>query len=469
MVGSPAIEEVLNPSRRTEVVGTFAVATAADVDAAVVAAAREQPGWAATPVADRCAALRRIADSIEARAEELAVLLAREAGIPIGEARGEARIAAAGFRNAAEVAVEVLTTREISGPDARVRIAHRPIGVVAAIVPWNAPLALTAQKLAPALVAGNGVVLKPSPVAPLAVSLLADLVAAQLPEGLLGLVVGDAEVGAALIEHPRVRKVSFTGGGATARRIMRSAADSLTRIHFELGGNDAAIVLDDADVAMTAERLALTAFRRAGQVCYAVKRVYLPAARAGELTEAILDAVGRLAVGDAVDERATMGPVVNRAQFDNVAGLAAAAAASGRRVHDLGRRVDEQSWGEGWFLPPRVVSDARPDDELVRVEQFGPILPLIVYDAEDDAIAWANDTEYGLGSSVWSTDEERALAVASRLEAGVTFVNNHRLSLAAFRHVPFGGVKQSGMGWENSPAGLAEYLDFHSVDLHPLD
>lgn len=414
-------------------------------------------------------ALGRIADAIDARAEELALLLAREAGIPIGEARGEARIAAAGFRNAGQVALEVLPPREFADLGGRVRVGYRPIGVVAAIVPWNAPLALTAQKLGPALAAGNGVVLKPSPVAPLAVSLLARLVAAEVPEGLLGLVVGDGDVGAALIAHPRVRKVSFTGGGATARAIMRSAADSLTKIHFELGGNDAAIVLDDADAALTAARLAQTAFRRAGQVCYAVKRVYLPASRAAEITDALVAELTRLNVGDPVDDAAAMGPVVNQPQFDHIARLAAGAAASDRRVLDLGTALDPDAWGDGWFLPPRLVTDAQQDDEIVQVEQFGPILPLVVYDTEDAAIGWANDTEYGLGSSVWSSDEDRALAVAGRLEAGITFVNNHRLSLAAFRHAPFGGVKQSGMGWENSPAGLTEYLEFHSIDVHPTD
>jgi acyl-CoA reductase-like NAD-dependent aldehyde dehydrogenase len=461
--------EVRNPSRRSEIVGEFTPATPDDVDAALAAAARAQPAWAATSIAERVVALLRVADAIDARAEELGMLLAREAGIPIGEARGEARIAAAGFRNAAGFADELLTPAEFPAGDGFVRVGHRPIGVVVGIVPWNAPLALAAQKLAPALAAGNAIVLKPSPVAPLAVSALVRLVAAQLPEGLAGLVVGDGDVGVRLIEDPRVRKISFTGGGATARAIMRSAATSLTKIHFELGGNDAAIVLDDADLGMTAERLAQTAFRRAGQVCYAVKRVYLPQSRAAEFTEALVAAVDALTVGDAIDERAAMGPVVNAAQFASVTALGDAATASGRRVLNLGDVLDEPGWGGGWFLRPRVVTDAEQHDPLVQTEQFGPILPLVGYASDDDAVALANDTEYGLGSSVWSADRERALAVAGRLDAGLTFVNHHRLSMTGFRHIPFGGVKQSGMGWENSPAGLAEYLNFHSIDVHPTE
>ena len=463
------IVEVRNPSRRDEIVGSLPAATPADVDSAVAAAARAQPEWAATSVAERVVVLGRIAAAIETRVEELALLLAREAGIPLGEARGEARITAIAFRNAADHAREVLLPADHPDGEGLVRVAHRPLGVVAAIVPWNAPLALTAQKLGPALAAGNAVVVKPSPLAPLAVARFVGIVAAELPDGLVGVVVGDGDVGSALIEHPRVRKVSFTGGGATARAIMRTAAGSLTKIHFELGGNDAALVLDDADLGMTAQRLAQTAFRRAGQVCYAPKRVYLPASRAAEFAEALVAAVDALVVGAATDERVTMGPVVSAAQFASIEGLADEAVAAGRRVLDLGTRLDPGEWDAGWFLRPRVVTDALSDDRLVQVEQFGPILPLVAYATEDEAVAWANATEYGLGSSVWSADRERALAVASRLEAGVTFVNHHRLSLGGMRHIPFGGVKQSGMGWENSAAGLAEYLDFHSVDVHPGD
>ena len=459
--------QVHNPSRFSEVVGEYTPASRSEVDAAVAAAARAQPGWAATSIEQRVVALSRVADAIDARAEELAQLLAREAGVPIGEARGEVRVAAAGIRNAADAALEVLAPVEHAEAGARVRVGHRPLGVVAGIVPWNAPVTLAAQKLGPALAAGNAMVLKPSPLAPLAVRLLVDIAAAQLPPGLVAVVVGDGEAGSALIEHPDVRKVSFTGGGATAQAIMRSAAASLTRVHFELGGNDAAVVLEDADIALTAARLAETGFRRAGQVCYAVKRVYVPASRSAELVDALVAAVAGLPVGDALDERAAMGPVVSSDRRAAVGDLVARSVSAGRRVVDLGTVLDADGWEQGWFLPPRLVLDARPDDELVRVEQFGPVLPVVVYDDLDDAVAWANGTEYGLASSVWSSDEDRALAVAARLEAGITFVNHHRLSAAGFRHAPFGGVKQSGMGWENSPAGVAEYLDFHSVDIHP--
>lgn len=459
--------EVRNPSRTSEVVGEYTPATAGEVDAAVAAATRAQPGWAAMSIEERVVVLRRVADAIDARAEELAQLLAREAGVPIGEARGEVRVAAAGIRNAAAAAVEVLAPTEHAESGARVRVGHRPLGVVVGIVPWNAPVTLAAQKFGPALAAGNAMVIKPSPLAPLAVRLLVDIAGRELPPGLLAVVVGDGETGMALIEHRDVRKVSFTGGEATARSIMRAAAASLTRVHFELGGNDAAVVLDDADPQLTAARLAETAFRRAGQVCYAVKRVYVPASRAAELTDALIAAVAALPVGDALDERAAMGPVVSRDRREAVEGLVARSAAAGRRILDLGTVLDADGWEGGWFLPPRLVVDARPEDELVRVEQFGPVLPLVVYDDLDDVVAWANGTEYGLASSVWSADEERAVAVAGRLEAGITFVNHHRLSAAGFRHVPFGGVKQSGMGWENSPAGIHEYLDYHSVDIHP--
>ncbi|GAA3661886.1 aldehyde dehydrogenase family protein [Microbacterium marinilacus] len=461
--------EVRNPSRRSEVVGTVREASAADVDAAARAAAAAQRGWAAEPAAARADALVRAAARIEASADELGVLLAREAGVPVAEATREAGGAAHLLRAAAELAATLDHADEHdTAGGGRIRVGRRPLGVVAGIVPWNAPLGLAAQKVGPALVAGNAVIVKPSPLAPLAVTRLLGLLAGELPEDLLSVVNGAGETGSALIAHPVVRKVSFTGGGETARHIMRAAADRLTRVHFELGGNDPAVVLDDADLDLAAERIAQTAFRRAGQICYAVKRVYVPERAATDFTDRLRARVDALAIGDAVDPRTTMGPVNNARQFESVSALAERTRRAGRSVLELGAPVDETPWEDGWYLRPALVPDADHGDELVTVEQFGPLLPVVSYRSEDDAIAMANDSEYGLGSSVWSADPDHAFAVASRIEAGVTFVNGHVLSPDAFRLVPFGGVKQSGIGWENSPAGLDEYLEFHSIDVHPV-
>jgi acyl-CoA reductase-like NAD-dependent aldehyde dehydrogenase len=460
--------EVRNPSRRSEIVGTVREATSADVDAAARAAAAALRGWAATPASERAAALERAAARIEAEADALGRTLAQEAGVPLAEAAREAGGAARLLRNAAALASTLEPAEDhLTSDGGRIRVGRRPIGVVAGIVPWNAPLGLSAQKIGPALVAGNAVVVKPSPLAPLAVTRLLDLVAQELPPGLLSVVNGGGETGTALIAHPLVRKVSFTGGGETARHIMRAAADRLAKVHFELGGNDPAVVLDDADLDLAAERIAQTAYRRAGQICYAVKRVYVPQRTAADFTDRLRAHVDALAIGEAIDPRTTMGPVNNARQYETVTALAERARSAGRSVLELGAPLDETPWDQGWYLRPALVPDAAHEDELVTVEQFGPLLPVIAYRHEEDAIAMANDTEYGLGSSVWSADPDHALSVAERIEAGVTFVNGHVLSPDAFRLVPFGGVKQSGIGWENSRAGLEEYLEFHSIDVHP--
>ncbi|MEO5534516.1 MAG: aldehyde dehydrogenase family protein [Pseudolysinimonas sp.] len=462
--------EVRNPSRLAEVVGIVAEGTSADAVAAVDAAAAAASAWAATSVQERAALLLRIADAIDANADRLIDLTTRENGSVVTTIRREVGAAADSFRDVAAYLPRVLddTTVAGEGEGTFVRVERKPYGVVACVVPWNAPVLLTANKIAPAIAAGNAVILKPSPFAPLGVSLLAGLAAAELPPGVLNIVNGEAEVVRALLDDSRVRKVSFTGGGATARHIMRQAADSLLPVHFELGGNDPAVVLEDADLAETVDRIVLSAYRRAGQVCFATKRVYVPRSIADEFRRLLLARVDAMAVGDAADERSTMGPVNNAGQFERIQRLLESTRAAGRDVRVLGSKVDPDTWDDGYFLLPAVVLDAQHGDEVVREEQFGPILPIIVCDSEEQAIAWANDTEYGLCSSVWSSSPEHAVEVAGRIEAGVTFVNSAMFSATGTREIPMGGWKQSGIGWEGSPHGIEEYLQFHSIDVHAL-
>lgn len=462
--------DVRNPGAHDEIVGYVVEGTREQVEDAVAAAKRAQPGWAETSVDERIARFAQIAEEIDARAEELATLVARENGSVRGIIRRELYGVSHAFRAAtAHLAEKLSPVVHPSGSAGEfVQVERKPFGVVACIVPWNAPLILTANKIAPALAAGNAIVLKPSPFAPLGVTLLGQLVAAVLPAGVVNVVNGGGDVGSALIGHRDVRKVSFTGGGETARHIMRQAADSLTGVHFELGGNDPAIVLDDADPEVTVDRIVESAFRRAGQVCYAVKRVYVPRAQVEEYRRLIADRIDTIVVGDALDERTTMGPVNNDGQLQKVEGMRDRAVAGGRDVRVLGTKLNPDTWSNGFYLLPTVVLDAEHDDELVRDEQFGPILPVIAYDTEEQAITWANDTEYGLCSSVWSRSTERALRVASQIEAGMTIVNSHLFSPTGAQEIPFGGWKQSGIGWEASPYGIDEYLQFHSVDVQTL-
>ncbi len=460
---------VQNPSRIGETVGVVVEGTAGDATAAVDAAAQAAAGWAATSVADRVERLRRIADAIDAHTDRLIDLATRENGSVVSTITREVGASAGSFRDVADYLEKALeSTTHPGGSDEFVRVERRPYGVVACVVPWNAPVLLTANKLAPAIAAGNAVVLKPSPFAPLAVTLLASLAAAELPAGVVNIVNGDAEVVRTLVDDARVRKISFTGGGATARHIMRQAADSLLPVHFELGGNDPAVVLEDADLAASVDRIVLSAYRRAGQVCFATKRVYVQRGVAEEFTRLLLERVDAMVVGDAQDERATMGPVNNPGQFERVSSLLERTRAAGRDVRVLGSKLDPATWDDGYFLLPAVVLDAQQGDEIVREEQFGPILPIVVCDSEEQAIAFANGTEYGLCSSVWSSSREHALEVAARIEAGVTFVNSAMFSAVGTREIPMGGWKQSGIGWEGSPFGIDEYLQFHSVDVHAL-
>ena len=458
--------EVRNPGRLSELVGTVVDGSIDQVDAAVAAAAVAAPGWAATSAEERIALFAKIADEVDTQAEWLASLVARENGSIQSIIRRELIGAASAFREVADYLVEKLTPQDHpSGPNGEfVRVERKPFGVVACIVPWNAPLILTSNKIAPALAAGNAIVLKPSPLAPIGVTIIGRIAASILPPGVVNVVNGGGEVGSALIGHRNVRKVSFTGGGETARHIMRQAAETLKGVHFELGGNDPAIVLEDADLDATVERIVESAFRRAGQVCFAVKRIYVPHSLAVEFKSRLVERVGQITVGDVLDERATMGPLNNAGQLAKVQGLLERAIAQGRDVRVLGSKLSPESWGNGHFLLPALVLDAEHDDEVVREEQFGPILPVVTYDTEEQAIEFANDTEYGLCSSVWSRSTERALAVASRIEAGMTILNNHLFSATGMKEIPFGGWKQSGIGWEASPYGIDEYLQFHSVD-----
>jgi len=437
-----------NPARPAEVVGRVPVTGPAAVDAAARAAHARFATWSRRPLSERLAALSEAARALAARVPELAVLLARESGKPVADCRGELSFAVTYLRWVCDRAPGVLAGSVTDDPLGRLTIDPAPFGVVLAVTPWNAPVILSMLKLGPAHAAGNTVLLKPSPLAPLTVQ----AVAALMPETTV--VHGGPETVLALIEHPVVRKVAFTGGESAGRAIAAAAGQALTPVLLELGGNDPAVLLDD--FALTDgdyERLVMASFATAGQVCMAAKRLYVPRRRFAEFLDAYLAAAARvLTVGDPVDEAVTMGPVVSRAAADRIGGLLAEALARGGRPVVLADAPD----GAGYFLSPTLVLDLPDDAELVRREQFGPVLPVLAYDTVDEAVARANDSELGLGASVWSADEDRAFAVAARLEAGFTFVNTHNRTGMSLR-APFGGTKDSGFGREYGDEGLREY------------
>jgi acyl-CoA reductase-like NAD-dependent aldehyde dehydrogenase len=437
-----------NPAHPREVVGELAEST--DVDSVVRSAAAAQRAWAAAGIAERCAALTAALAPLDTQLDALAQLLARESGKPRADCRGELGFALTWARWALGRAPHVLADTELD--DAQGRLVQRrvPFGVVAAVTPWNAPVILAMLKVAPALLAGNAVVLKPSPLAPFAVTQLLEQVAAGLPEGLLRVVHGGPEVGASLVGHPLVRKVAFTGGEVTGRAIAHLAAERLVPTVMELGGNDPALLLDDVVVTDEAmDRLVMASFATAGQVCMAAKRLYVHRSRHAEVLDAYLAAAGRVLVtGDPLEDGVTMGPVVTRDAADRVRSLLGEGTA-----HHLGT---VRELGDGYFVEPVLVTGLEDAHPLVATEQFGPAVPLLVFDEVDEVVARANAGELGLGASVWSADEQRAFAVGARLEAGFVFVNTHNRTGMSLR-APFGGVKGSGYGREYGDEGLLAY------------
>lgn len=440
--------EVLNPATGA-VVGTAPNATAADLDRAVAAARAAQGPWAALPDEARADACRAVAQVLVAHAEELAQLLTREQGKPLNGlgSRWELGGAAAWAEHTAGLALPPQVLQDTN--EGRVELHRKPIGVVGSITPWNFPVMIAVWHLMPAIRAGNAVVLKPSPLTPLATLRMIELASAVLPAGVLNAVSGDdrgVNIGAAMSAHPGIDKIVFTGSTATGRHVMRSAADTLKRLTLELGGNDAGIVLPDADPAAIAEGLFWGAFLNNGQTCAAMKRLYVHDSLHDAVCDALVAYAEKIPVGDGLDEASVLGPVQNRMQHGKVAALVADAAGRGRVL--LGGKP-----GAGLFFPPTIIAGLSNGDALVDEEQFGPALPVIRYSDVEQAIAAANDSRNGLGGSVWSADIDAAKAVGRRLECGSVWINKHG---AIQPNAPFGGVKQSGFGVQFAEEGLKE-------------
>lgn len=445
--------EVRNPATG-ELITHASRASRAQLDQAVEAARRAFPSWARTSPEERRAALVAIADVIGENADELARLLTTEHGKPLAESRREVGGMAAFFRFAATVE---MPARSFTDSDGRsVHVERVPLGPVAAIIPWNFPLLTIAFKLPWALAAGNTVVVKASPTTPLATLRWADLVAPVLPAGVLNVIVDDNDLGDALTSHPGIRKVSFTGSTATGKKVMSSAIDTLKRLTLELGGNDCAIVLPDADPAQVAPGIFRAAFANNGQVCLAIKRLYVHE----DLYDDVCDELVRLAeaavVGDGLDENTTLGPVQNERQFSKLRGLLEVAHRDGRVLTG-----GHAGGGPGFFIEPTIVADIAEGSPLVDEEQFGPILPVIRYRDVDEVLARANNTDFGLGASVWSADLPRAEQVARRIDAGTVWINKHA-DIAP--NIPFGGAKQSGVGVEFAAEGLAEFTQLRVIN-----
>jgi acyl-CoA reductase-like NAD-dependent aldehyde dehydrogenase len=440
---------VFNPAR-LEVVGTAPVSTTSDLDHAVASAMAALKGKWSGDDGLRREALARCADILDRHIDELSSLLSFEQGKPVVSAAGEIRIASRICRYYAARMARSEIIRE-SAVD-RVAVLRVPVGVVGMIIPWNFPITILFMKLGPALWSGNTLVIKPAPTTPLTTLRLAQLLSAALPAGVLNTVTGEGDIGEELVAHPGIAKISFTGSTATGRRVMHSAASTLKRLTLELGGNDAAIVLDDANPDIVAPRLFASAFTNAGQLCAAVKRLYVHRRIYPQVVEHLQKLARETKVGIGTAAATQMGPVNNRMQFDRIRGLVDEARAAGADVYDDGEPLPDLP---GYFLRPAIVTGLGADARLVVEEQFGPVLPVLPFTETEDAIAQVNASEFGLGGSVWSADPQRAIDVATRLEAGSLYVNSH--AIPPDPEIPFGGTKASGFGYELGDWGVDEF------------
>ncbi|MBF2714384.1 aldehyde dehydrogenase family protein [Agrobacterium vitis] len=445
--------EVFNPATE-EVIAKAPDASREQLEAAVSAAKAAFPAWSARPLSERQAFVARLGDAIEAHAEEFMRLLTREQGKAFKGAEWEVGGSAIWCR---EIAKQELPLHVAEKTDGRTVETRRvPLGVVGGITPWNFPILLAVWKIAPALVAGNTMVLKPSPYTPLCTLKLGEIVRDILPPGVLNILSGGNDLGSWLTQHKDISKISFTGSTATGRKIMEACSGNLKRITLELGGNDPAIVLPDVNIKETAEKLFWAAFQNSAQFCVAAKRLYIHEDIYDELAEALVAYARTVKVGDGAEQGTDLGPIQNRMQFEKLKNLLADAKDKGLHFL-LGGEVED---GKGFFVPVTIIDNPPEDSRVVVEEAFGPVLPLLKFRDIDDVIHRANNTEYGLAASVWGKDIAAARGIAERIEAGTVWVNEiHSFS----PHVAFGGHKQSGIGIENALEGLSEYTNSQTL------
>ena len=429
--------------------------TRSELDQAMAAAQRAYPAWS-RDMAARRKVLNDIAGALQTPPEGLARTLTQEQGKPLDKAGQEIMGAAiwCGYTASLDLPPEVLQNND----QGRIEIRRKPLGVVAAITPWNYPLMLAMWKIAPALLAGNTVVLKPSPFTPITSLMLGEILRDLVPPGVFNVVSGGDELGAWMTNHPIPRKISFTGSVETGKKVAAAAAPDLKRITLELGGNDAAIVMSDVDVDSVAPKIFWGAFENSGQICSAIKRVYVPESMYPRMLEQLGELAKGVKVGNGLDAGTQLGPINNKPQFERVTELVEDAKKHGAKIVTGGSRLGS----EGYFFAPTIVGNISDGVRLVDEEQFGPALPIIPYKDIDDAVRRANATHYGLSGSVWSKDADRGAEVAAQLECGSAWVNQH---LAIAPNLPFGGAKWSGIGVENGPWGLLGFTEIQVVNV----
>ncbi|MDT2008952.1 aldehyde dehydrogenase [Rhodococcus opacus] len=464
---APATDQVLevfSPATE-ERVGSCPVASPADIDDAVAAArqAFDEGPWPQTTPAERGEILAKAAKLIEERGDTLNALISSEMGQPpamVGMMQQTPSLATLNFY--AGLANEFEWEQTRTGAFGQTKVLREPVGVVAAVLAWNVPLFLAVNKLSPALLAGCTVLLKPAPESPLSTHLLAEIFAeAGVPEGVISVLPGGAETGEYLVSHPGIDKITFTGSSPVGRKIGAIAAQNLKRCSLELGGKSAAIILEDADLASTMPMLVMSGLMNTGQACVAQTRILAPRSRYDEVLDALVAGAGFMTVGDPSDPAAQLGPLISEKQRDRVEGYIAKGKEQGARVVLGGGRPE--GFDKGWYVEPTIFADVDNSMTIAREEIFGPVLSVIPYDSEDEAIKIANDSDYGLAGSVYTTDIDHGLAVAKQIRTGTYAINWYAFDPGS----PFGGYKASGIGRENGPEGLEAFCETKSVLMPP--
>jgi betaine-aldehyde dehydrogenase len=463
---SGSLLPVISPGTE-EQIGWVPQPTTADVDRAVEAARRafDHGPWPRMSAAERGERMAALAALLWPMVDDMATVMTAEMGATIGFTRQAAAPApVAMLEYYADLGRTLSFTEEREGPVGRWTVTREPVGVVAAIVPWNGPLYLAMFKLGPALLAGCTVVIKPAAESPLSTFLIADaLEAAGIPPGVVNVIPGDAAIGKHLVVHPMVDKISFTGSTEAGGWIMENCAKDLKRITLELGGKSAAIVLDDTDLDAALPELVFGIIQNNGEVCVSNTRLLVPRGRHDEVVDAMSAAFGQLSVGDPFDTTTDIGPLITGKQRERVLGYVDIGRSEGARVVFGGGRPAAQA--RGWYVEPTLLVDVRNDMRVAREEIFGPVLSVISYGDDDEAVRIANDTRYGLGAAVFSADPDRARSVAARVRAGTVNINKHTFDFT----VPFGGFKASGIGREGGPEALGAYLEYKTIGPRPVD
>jgi acyl-CoA reductase-like NAD-dependent aldehyde dehydrogenase len=449
---------VINPANKAEVVGQVAVCSGEIVNEAVISAENAYKTWSRSEIEDRARRMNAAAEELAEHIEENVILFVRENGKTLVEAKKDLLRCVEVMKGSAAELLNWWKPEVIQG-NQKVQVRRRPRGITAVITPWNSPMILTFKRVIPAILAGNTVLVKPATNCPLTIMTFLKVVAEHFPPGVINIVTGSGKViGDIFCLDSRIRTVAFVGSTETGKDIMKKSAGKLQKVYMELGGNDPAIIFKDANMDEAAiKRLKMGILRAAGQVCSAIKRVYVHESRYDEVLQKLTREFERVVVGDGIQPDVTMGPLNNQAQFDYVNGLLERTVKAGGKVITAGIQLNPETWNQGYYMLPSIVTGVNQQSEVVRVEQFGPVIPILPFSSLEEVVDYANDSEFGLRASVWTENEELAIEMADRLEAGAVFHNNH--TVFSELTIDFPGLKESGVSRETRHCSLELFAD----------